>query len=114
MSGFGVLPHLAFILGGQVTLMPEAESSSVQNGRLKTVVPIVPDAPIGHFRFTLFGGGQGYLSNTQDLCGSPTVSAIEFTAQNGETEAQQVKTKTACKGKSAEKKAKRNLRRLHH
>ena len=68
VSGFGVLPHLAFILGGQVTLMPEAESSSVQSGRLKTVVPVVPDAPIGHFRFTLFGGSQGYLSNTEDLC----------------------------------------------
>ncbi len=66
VSGFGVLPHLAFILGGQVTLMPEAESSSVQNGRLKTVVPVVPDAPIGHFRFTLFGGSQGYLSNTAE------------------------------------------------
>ena len=47
VSGFGLLPHLAFILGGQVTLMPEAESSSVQDGRLKTVVPVVPDAPIG-------------------------------------------------------------------
>jgi hypothetical protein len=59
VSGFGILPHLAFILAGQVTLMPEAESSSVQNGRLKTVVPVVPDAPIGHFRFTLFGGSKG-------------------------------------------------------
>ena len=62
VSGFGVLPHLAFILNGQVTLMPEAESSSVKNGHLKTVVPVIPDATIGHFRFTLFGGKQGYLS----------------------------------------------------
>ncbi len=99
VSGFGVLPHLAFILGGQVTLMPEAESSSVQNGRLKTVVPVVPDAPIGHFRFTLFGGSKGYLSNTQSLCSAPTVSTIEFTGQNGKTLTQQVKTKTACKVK---------------
>ncbi len=99
VSGFGLLPHLAFILGGQVTLMPEAESSSVQNGRLKTVVPVVPDAPIGHFRFTLFGGTQGYLSNTQNLCSAPTVSTIEFIAQNGKKLTQQVKTKTACGGK---------------
>ena len=99
VSGFGVLPHLAFILGGQVDLMPEAESSSVQNGRLKTVVPVVPDAPIGHFRFTLFGGSQGYLSNTQSLCSAPTVSAIEFTGQNGKTLTQQVRTKTACNAK---------------
>ena len=103
VSGFGVLPHLAFILGGQVTLMPEAESSSVQGGRLKTVVPVVPDAPIGHFRFTLFGGAQGYLSNTQNLCSAPTVSTIEFTGQNGKTMTQQVKTKTDCKAKKAKR-----------
>ncbi len=75
LCGLGLrrlLPHLAFILAGQVTLMPEAESSSVQHGRLKTVVPVIPDAPIGHFRFTLFGGSQGYLSNTQSLCSAPT------------------------------------------
>jgi hypothetical protein len=112
VSGFGVLPHLAFILGGQVTLMPEAESSSVQNGRLKTIVPVVPDAPIGHFRFTLFGGSKGYLANTQSLCGSPTVSAIEFTAQNGKTLTQQVKTKTACKAKA--KRSRRDRRRHDH
>ena len=99
VSGFGVLPHLAFILGGQVTLMPEAESSSVQDGRLKTVVPVIPDAPIGHFRFTLFGGSQGYLSNTQSLCSEPTISTVEFSGQNGKTLTQQVKTKTACKAK---------------
>ena len=98
VSGFGVLPHLAFILGGQVTLMPEAESSTLGNtGRLKTVVPVVPDAPIGNFRFTLFGGSQGYLSNTQSLCSAPTVSTIEFIAQNDKTLTQQVRTKTACR-----------------
>ncbi len=106
VSGYGVLPHLAFILGGQVTLMPEAESSSVQNGRLKTVVPVVPDAPIGHFRFTLFGGAQGYLSNTQSLCSAMTPTTVEFNAQNGKTLTQQVKTKTSCGGMRA-KRAKR-------
>ena len=109
VSGFGLLPHLAFILGGQVTLMPEAESSSVQNGRLKTVVPVIPDAPIGNFRFTLFGGSQGYLSNTQSLCSAPTLSTIEFNAQNGKKLTQQVKTKTACKAKK--KKSKHSAKR---
>jgi hypothetical protein len=113
VSGFGILPHLAFILGGQVMLTPEAESSSVQNGRLKTVVPVIPDAPIGNFRFTLFGGSQGYLSNTQNLCSAPTTSTIEFTAQNEKTLTQQVKTKTACKAKKS-KRAKRHPRRAHH
>ena len=109
VSGFGVLPHLAFILGGQVMLTPEAESSSVKGGHLKTVVPIVPDAPIGHFRFTLFGGSQGYLSNTESLCSAPTVSTVEFTGQNGKTLTQQVKTKTACRVRKS-KRANRHSR----
>ena len=29
VSGYGKLPHLVFILDGQVTVMPQAESSSV-------------------------------------------------------------------------------------
>ncbi len=113
VSGFGVLPHLAFILGGQVTLMPEAESSSVQNGRLRTVVPVIPDAPIGNFRFTLFGGKQGYISNTQSLCSEPTTSTIEFSAQNGKTMTQQVKTKTVCKARKS-RQARRHHRRVYH
>jgi hypothetical protein len=110
VSGFGLLPHLAFILNGQVTLTPEAESSSVKGGRLKTVVPVIPDAPIGNFRFTLFGGSQGYLSNTQSLCSAPTLSTIEFNAQNGKTLTQQVKTKTACKVKKAKLRSRRRRR----
>ena len=113
VSGYGVLPHLAFILDGQVMLIPEAESSTLgATGRLKTVVPVVPDAPIGNFRFTLFGGTQGYLANTQNLCRTPTISTIEFVAQNGKTETQQVKTKTACKAKSSKRaKAPRGIAR---
>ena len=111
VSGYGILPHLAFILGGQVMLTPEAESSTLgHTGRLKTVVPVVPDAPIGNFRFTLFGGNQGYLANTQNLCSSPTITTIEFIAQNGKSETQQVKTKTACGGGKV-KNAKRHGRR---
>ena len=114
VSGFGLLPHLAFILGGQVMLTPEAESSSVDDGRLRTVVPVVPDAPIGHFRFTLFGGKQGYLSNTQSLCSAPTISTVEFSGQNGKTLTQQVKTKTACSAKKVKSKPKRHRARPGH
>ena len=54
-NGKNVLPHIAFILGGQVTVVPQAESMTLGGGRLKTVVPVIPDVPIGHFRFTLLG-----------------------------------------------------------
>ena len=52
-------------------------------GRLKTTVPVVPDAPIGHFHLTVFGGKRGYLVNTRDICKNPPVVKVAYTAQNG-------------------------------
>ena len=83
-----------------MTLIPEAMSSSVKGGHLKTVVPTVPDAPIGHFRLTLFGGKQGYLTNTRGLCSAPAVTTVEYSAQNGKTTTQKVAAKTACGAKA--------------
>ena len=68
VSGSGGLPHLAFILAGQVDGDPAGRIETVGGGRLRTIVPVVPDAPIGHFRLTLFGGKHGYLVNTRSLC----------------------------------------------
>jgi hypothetical protein len=99
VSGYGRLPHLVFILDGQVMVMPQAESSSVQNGHLKTVVPIVPDVPVGHFRLTLLGGSKGYLINSKDICRHPGRIAIQYTGQNGKTRSQKVRLKAHCKKK---------------
>lgn len=96
VSGFGQLPRLVFILDGQVTVMPEAESTSVNDGHLKTVVPVVPDVPVGHFRLTLLGGSKGYLINARDLCRRPGRINIGFVAQNGLTSSQSVKVKSPC------------------
>ena len=111
VSGYGKLPHLIFILDGQVTILPEAESTSVKNGHLRTVVPIVPDVPVGHFRLDLFGGKRGYLINTRNLCISPAKINVEFVAQSGKKLTQHVKAKTACrKGKRGGQ----HLRHPHH
>ena len=67
------------------TLVPAGESKRSTQRRLRTTVPVVPDAPIGHFRLTLFGGKQGYLANTRDLCGKPPRASVEYIAQNGKT-----------------------------
>jgi hypothetical protein len=96
VSGYGKLPHLVFILDGQVTVIPEAESASVKGGHLRTEVPVIPDVPIGHFSLTLLGGKQGYLTNTRSLCAAPAVSEISYLAQNGKKLAQKVKAKVPC------------------
>jgi hypothetical protein len=95
VSGAGGLPRLAFILGGQVTLVPRAETSTV-NDRLQTTVPVVPDAPIGKFQLNLLGGKRGYLINTRDICKHRPVIRIAYTAQNGKTLTQRARVKASC------------------
>jgi len=107
VSGFGKLPHVVFLLDGQVTIMPEAESSSVRGGFLKTVVPVIPDAPVGHFSFDLFGGKQGYLVNTRNICGSQTVVRVSYLAQSERRHSQQVAVGTKCRSKARHKAAHR-------
>jgi hypothetical protein len=107
VSGSGGLPRLAFVLDGRVSLLPRAESASVNNGALRTTVSVIPDAPIGDFRLTLLGGKRGYLVNTRSLCFKPVVSRVQYTAQNGRRLTQNVKAKTPCGGASKAKKRKR-------
>ena len=108
VSGFGKLPRLAFILDGQVRLMPQAESRSVKRGFLRTVVPVIPDAPIGHFRLTLLGGKKGYLVNTRNLCAASASATVKYTAHSGKRATQRVRTRTRCGKKGKPRKAKRS------
>jgi hypothetical protein len=111
VSGGGGLPRLAFILNGQVSLVPRAETKTITKGgagQLQTTVPVVPDAPIGHFALTVFGGKTGYLVNTRSLCAKAPVTKVAYTGQNGKTHTESVKVKAACGKKKA--RAKRHRR----
>jgi hypothetical protein len=101
VSGSGGLPKLAFILDGQVKIVPRAETDTVK-GALRTTVPVIPDAPVGHFRFNLFGGKAGYLINTRDLCLRTPFTKVAYTGQNGKDRSESVKVRAAC-GKSSKK-----------
>jgi hypothetical protein len=103
VSGSGGLPRLAFILDGQVNLLPRADTKSVK-GKLRTTVPVVPDAPIGHFSLTIFGGKIGYLDNTRSLCFRPVFIGVQYTAQNGKRTQQSVKVKAPCGKKKKKRK----------
>jgi hypothetical protein len=103
VSGSGGLPRLAFVLRGQVNLLPRADAKTVK-GRLRTTVPVVPDAPIGHFHLVVFGGKQGYLANTRDICRHAPLIKVAYTAQNGATTSQSLKVKSPCGGSKARRK----------
>jgi hypothetical protein len=98
VSGSGGLPRLAFILNGQVDLLPRADAETVKGGRLKTTVPVVPDAPIGHFHLLVFGGKKGYLANTRDICAHAPVVEVSYVAQSGKMLTQSSKVKASCGG----------------
>lgn len=107
VTGYGKLPHLVFILDGQVLVMPEAESASDRRGRLRTEVPVIPDVPIGHFSLTVLGGEQGYLENTRSLCATRAPVQIAYQAQNGKRLLQKTRPKAACPKAGAKKARKR-------
>ena len=110
VSGSGGLPRLAFILNGQVNLVPRADTKTVKGGRLKTTVPVVPDAPIGHFRLKVFGGKTGYLINTRDICKNrPGVADPLHRARTVGRTSRRVKVKAAC-GKRKSKRVRRHRR----
>ncbi len=106
VSGGGGLPRLAFLLNGQVSLVPRAESKSAPNG-LKTTVGVVPDAPIGHFVFNLSGGKHGYLQNTRDICAKPPKIKVDYIAQSGATLSKSVAVRTSCGSKKKAHRSKR-------
>jgi hypothetical protein len=107
VSGSGGLPRLAFILNGQVNLVPRADTKTTSGGQLRTTVPVVPDAPVGHFALTVFGGKTGYLINTRDICAHTPVTNIAYTGQNGKTHSEKVKVKASCGKKSKKSRHKR-------
>ena len=110
VSGSGGLPRLAFILDGQVKLVPRADTGHRQGRPAADRRPVIPDAPIGHFRLNIFGGKRGYLVNTRDICKQRPAVVIDFTGQNGKTRSQKIRVKTAC-GKRSKARHKRHLRR---
>jgi hypothetical protein len=109
VSGSGGLPRLAFILNGQVTLVPRAESVT-KNGSLVTTAPVIPDAPIGEFQLKIFGGKHGYIANTRNLCKRPPAIEIGFKAQNGKSRTQAAKLGVKCGG-SAHRRARHRSHR---
>ncbi len=109
VSGSGGLPRLAFLLNGQVPLMPRANTDTVSGGRLRTIVPVVPDAPIGEFKLSVYGGKAGYLINTRSLCAKPAVVEVLFEGQNGVKSTENVKIQAGC-GKSKKSKKSKSHR----
>jgi hypothetical protein len=92
------LPDLVAALHGQVDVDLVGRIDSV-NGGIRTRFEAVPDAPVTKFTLTMQGGDRGLLQNSRNLCASPSVAAVAFTAQNGKAVHLHPSVKNPCRGR---------------
>ncbi len=82
VSSDNELPDLLADLKGQVNVRLRGVISSSKR-RMRTVFSNVPDVPVSRFVLKMKGGKKGLLVNSQNLCGHPNRSSLNFKAQNG-------------------------------
>lgn len=97
VSGYGALPHLAYVLGGPAEVLLEGRIVST-HGRIQAGADDIPDAPVKSFELTIDGGKGGYLVLSRDLChGNPTADAT-FRSQEGQVHEEEIPLTAECEG----------------
>jgi len=93
------LPSLLAKLNGEVRVNVRGVTS-VENGKLVSTFPSVPDVPVSQFNMNIKGGARGILAATgrPRLCSRRQVSANQLVGHNGKRAAQRrVRMTTPCK-----------------
>jgi hypothetical protein len=92
------LPTLLLKLDGEIRLNVRA-TTDTERGKLVTIFPAIPDAPVQRVQLNLFGGRKGILtvSNT-NLCRKPKghVTEVDADGHNGRRHDFDVRMRTPC------------------
>jgi hypothetical protein len=98
------LPDLVLALSGPgsqpIQIEVAGRIDSVE-GALRSTFEGVPDAPFEEARVVLFGGKQGLLVNSSDLCDSRQRAAVGIEGQNGRLAAIHPVVRDSCGSKGA-------------
>jgi len=90
------LPRLWLKLSGQGVPLDLWASSDVDDQqRLVTTFDGIPDAPISRFELRIYGGRNGILAGTRDICAENNRSDVVFTGQTGKVTEQRVRVGVA-------------------
>jgi hypothetical protein len=90
------LPRLWLKLSGQGVPLDLWASSDVDDQqRLVTTFDDIPDAPITRFTLMIYGGKNGILAGTRDICAENNRSDVVFTGQTGKVTEQRVRVGVA-------------------
>ncbi|WP_210494541.1 hypothetical protein [Patulibacter sp. SYSU D01012] len=93
------LPKLYIPLRGEATIYLRADTA-VENNRLVTTFPAIPDQPVSTFKLKINGGKKGIIAATRDLCTARGLKAdARFSSYGGKTSKEAPEIATAC-GKS--------------
>jgi hypothetical protein len=100
------LPSLLVALRGEVAIDLRAQSA-VENGRLVSTFPTVPDAPVSRFDLRLKGGKGGIIVVTRtaqrrfDVCRGRHVAQVEIDGHNGRRADFGVAVRKPCKPRAS-------------
>jgi hypothetical protein len=76
------LPDLvASLYSGAIHIVLEGEIGSTKQGGLKALFHNLPDEPLERFEMTLFGGKQGLLQNSANVCAEPPLAQVKALGQ---------------------------------
>ncbi len=95
VTGYGGLPHLAYVLSGPVSLVLEGRVVS-KGGRIEAGVENVPDTPLKSFELELAGGKTGYLVLSRNICGQHSVADGTFTSQDNQEHTEKIPLQAEC------------------
>lgn len=97
VTGYGGLPHLAYVLSGPTSVVLEGRVVS-KGGRIEAGIDDVPDTPLHSFELDLAGGKNGYLVLSRNICGQPSAADGTFTSQDGQTHTETIPLQAECGG----------------
>ncbi|HEX6230019.1 MAG TPA: hypothetical protein VFZ41_11225 [Solirubrobacterales bacterium] len=96
VSGFGRLPHLAYVLGGPANLLLEGRVVS-EGGRIGAGVDDVPDTPLEIFELRIDGGKRAYLVLSRNICAGEAAAAdATFTSHEGQVVERKIPLMADC------------------
>jgi hypothetical protein len=95
VSGYGALPHLAYVLSGPADILLHGRVVST-GGRIQAGVDNVPDTPVKSFELTIEGGRHGYLVLSRDICAGEPAADSRFTSQEGQVVEEETPLRASC------------------
>jgi hypothetical protein len=95
VTGYGGLPHLAYVLGGAAKVVLHGQIITVGK-RIQAGVENVPNTRLKTFEFRINGGKSGYLVLSRNICRNKIKADASFISQDGETYKRQIPLEADC------------------